>query len=225
MDPPAVVLDVDGTLVDSNYQHALSWHRAFAQHGCAVPAWRAHRAIGMGGDQLVRRLAGEEWAAGHGDAVRATEAALFAELIDRVAPLPGARAFLELLEVRGQAVVLSSSAKPHEVEHYVDLLGVRELVEAWTTSDDVTQTKPEPDLVEAALDRLGRPQAAVMVGDSVYDIEAAGRAGIPTIALLSGGFGAAELDDAGARYVTEGLPALIADIDRTPLSGRATNRA
>jgi HAD superfamily hydrolase (TIGR01509 family) len=221
---PAVVLDVDGTLVDSNYQHALTWHRAFAQHGCAVPAWRAHRAIGMGGDQLVPRLAGDDWDAEHGDAVRATEAALFGELIDRVAPLPGARAFLELLEVRGHAVVLASSAKAHELELYVDLLGARDLAQAWTTSADVERTKPAPDVVHTGLERLGGPRDAVMVGDSVYDIEAAGRAGIPAVALLSGGFGAGELEGAGASHVTEDLPALIADIDRTPLGGRARSR-
>jgi phosphoglycolate phosphatase-like HAD superfamily hydrolase len=93
-------------------------------------------------------------------------------------------------------------------------------VQAWTTSADVERTKPAPDVVHAGLERLGTPADAVMVGDSVYDIEAAGRAGIPAVALLSGGFGAGELEDAGARHVTEDLPALIADIDRTPLDGR-----
>jgi HAD superfamily hydrolase (TIGR01509 family) len=218
MAPPAVVLDVDGTLVDSNYQHALTWHRAFAQHGCAVPAWRAHRAIGMGGDQLVPALAGEDWEAEHGDAVRATEGALFGELIGRVTLLPGARAFLELLQLRGHAVVLSSSAKAHDLERYLDLLGARDLVAAWTTSADVDRTKPEPDLVHAALEKLGGPEAAVMVGDSVYDVEAAGRAGLPAIALLTGGFGAGELEAAGARYVAVDLPALIAEIDASPLT-------
>jgi HAD superfamily hydrolase (TIGR01509 family) len=218
MPPPAVVLDVDGTLVDSNYQHALTWHRAFAQHGCAVPAWRAHRAIGMGGDMLVPALAGEEWDAEHGDDVRATEAALFSELIDRVAPLPGARAFLELLEVRGHPVVLSSSAKAHEVEHYLDLLGAHDLVQAWTTSADVERTKPEPDVVHAGLQKLGGAEAAVMVGDSVYDVEAAGRAGLPAVALLTGGFGAGELEASGAAYVADDLPALIGELDATPLA-------
>ncbi len=219
MSPPAVVLDVDGTLVDSNYQHALSWHRAFAQHGCAVPAWRTHRAIGMGGDMLVPALAGEEWDAEHGDDVRAAESTLFGELIDRVAPLPGARAFLELLGLRGHAVVLSSSAKAHELEHYLDLLGARELVQAWTTSADVEQTKPEPDVVHAGLDKLGKPERAVMVGDSVYDVVAAGRADLPTIALLTGGFGAGELEAAGAAQVLDDLPALIRQIDETALAG------
>jgi HAD superfamily hydrolase (TIGR01549 family) len=188
MTAPAVVLDVDGTLVDSNYQHALTWHRAFAQHGRAVPAWRAHRAIGMGGDQLVPARSDEE-AAEHGDDVKATEAALFGEMIDRVAPLPAARAFLELLQVRGHPVVLSSSAKPDDVDVYLELLGARELVQAWTTSADVERTKPEPDVVLAGLEKLGKPERAVMIGDSVHDVIAAGAAGLPTIALI------AEIDD------------------------------
>ena len=217
MAPPAVVLDVDGTLVDSNYQHALSWHRAFAQHDRAVPAWRAHRAIGMGGDQLVPALAGEEWDAEHGDAVRTAESTLYMELIDRVTPLPGARGFLELLGRRGHAVVLSSSAKAHELEHYLDLLGARDLVAAWTTSADVEQTKPEPDVVLAGLEKLGRPERAVMVGDSVYDVIAAGHADLPAVALLTGGFGAGELEAAGAACVLEDLPALCERIDETPL--------
>ena len=218
MTPPAVLLDVDGTLVDSNYQHALSWHRAFAQHGCDIPAWRTHRAIGMGGDMLVPALAGEEWAAEHGEAVQATEAALFGELIDRVAPLPGARAFLELLALRGHAVVLSSSAKAHELEHYVELLGARDLVQAATTSADVERTKPEPDVIRAGLDKLGDPDTAVMVGDSVYDVVAAARAKLPTVALLTGGFGAGELEQAGAAQVLDDLPALIGQIDETALA-------
>ena len=174
----AVLVNVDGTFVDSNYQHALAWHRAFAQHGRPVPAWRTHRAIGMVADQLVPALAGEDWAAEHGDAVRATESALFGEMIGTVAPLPGARAFLELLALRGHAVVLSSSASADDLEHYADLLGARDLVETWTTSADVERTKPEPDLVLAAVEKLGDLAEAVMIGDSVY-VEAAWRAGLP----------------------------------------------
>ena len=216
----AVVLDVDGTLVDSNYQHALTWHRAFAQHGRAVPAWRAHRAIGMGGDQLVPALSDEDWAAEHGDDVKATEAALFGEMIDRVAPLPGARAFLELLHARGHPVVLGSSANAHDLDVYLDLLGARDLVQAWTTSADVERTKPAPDIVAVALEKLGKPERAVMIGDSVYDVIAASAAGLPTIGLLTGGISRAELDEVGAEQVFEDLPALIAAIDSTPLTSR-----
>ena len=218
MAPPAVVLDVDGTLVDSNYQHALSWHRAFARHGRDVPVWRTHRAIGMGGDFLVPALAGEEWDAEHGDAARADESVLFGELLHTVTPLPGARAFLELLKARGHAVVLSSSAREDELDAYLELLGARDLVDAWTTSADVEQTKPEPDVIQAGLEKLGDPKDRVMVGDSVYDVRAAHAAKLPTVALLTGGFGAAELEAEGAAMVFDDLMALMPAIDDTPLA-------
>jgi len=216
---PAVILDVDGTLVDSNYQHALAWHRAFARRGRDIPVWRTHRAVGMGGDMLVPALAGEEWDAEHGDEARADESVLFGELMHTVTPLPGARAFLELLKARGHAVVLSSSAKAHEAEAYLDLLGARDLVDGWTTSADVERTKPNPDVIQAGREKLGDPEASVMVGDSVYDIRAAHAAKVPTVALLTGGFGAAELEAEGAAVVYDDLTQLLSVIDESPLAG------
>ena len=215
---PAVVLDVDGTLVDSNYQHALCWHRAFARQGRDVPVWRTHRSIGMGGDMLVPALVGEEWDAEHGDAARADESVLFGELMHTVTPLPGARAFLELLKTRGHAVVLSSSAREDELNTYLDLLGARDLVDAWTTSADVERTKPHPDVIKAGLEKLGNPKVRVMVGDSIYDVRAAHAAKLPTVALLTGGFGAAELEAEGAAMVFDDLTALLPAIDDTPLA-------
>jgi HAD superfamily hydrolase (TIGR01509 family) len=214
----SVVLDVDGTLVDSNFQHALTWHRAFAQHGRAMPAWRTHRAIGMGADQLVPALAGEEWAAEHGEAVAATESALFGEMIATVAPLPGARAFLELLKERGHPVVLGSSASQDDLDVFLDLLDARSLVDDWTVSDDVESTKPKPDIVHAALAKLGNPDDGVLIGDSIYDIQAAHAAGLPAIGLLTGGFGEQELRDAGAEQVFRDLLELLARIDETALA-------
>jgi beta-phosphoglucomutase-like phosphatase (HAD superfamily) len=215
---PAVVLDVDGTLVDTNYQHALSWWRAMRQHGVEVPIWRLHRAIGMGGDHLVPAIAGEDVEGEQGDSIRAAETALYLMSITEIEPLPGARAFVHFLVDRGHEVVLSSSAKAQEMEQYLDLLEVREVVAGWTTSADVEQTKPEPDVVQAALDRLGHPERAVMIGDSTYDAEAAGRAGLPTIGLLTGGFGADELRAAGAVEVFASLDDLRAGAGKTPLS-------
>ena len=151
----AVVLDLDGTLVDSTFQHALTWHRAFAQHGLAMEAWRAHRAIGMGSDMLVPGLAGEEWAKEHGEAAADTESALFRELIANVKPLPGARAFLEAMKDRGHPTVLSSSCNQADLDVYLELLGARDLLDDWTTSDDVERTKPAPDVVQVALKKLG----------------------------------------------------------------------
>ena len=195
--PQAAILDVDGTLVDTNYQHALAWYRAFRAHEVVLPLYRIHRHIGMGGDQFVRALAGEETERELGDEIRAAEKDLYAELLPEVEPLEGAADLVRDLHGRGQAVVLASSAKGEEVDHYLDLLGIRDVVDGWTTSDDVEATKPEPDLVQAAMEKAGTGEA-VMVGDSTWDCEAARRAGIDTVAVLTGGFSERELRDAGA---------------------------
>jgi HAD superfamily hydrolase (TIGR01549 family) len=214
--PPAAILDVDGTLVDTNYQHAIAWYRAFRGQGLTLPLYRIHRHIGMGSDQLVKALAGAEFDREHGDAVREAEGELYMELIEEVGPLAGARELLEDLKERGHALVLASSAKRHEVDHYLDLLDARELADAWTTSADVEQTKPEPDLVAAAVERAGGG-AAVMLGDSTWDCEAAKRAGVATIGVLTGGFSDQELEAAGAVCVFERLEDVRAELDRTPL--------
>jgi len=215
--PPAAILDVDGTLVDTNYHHAIAWYRAFRQHEVVLPVWRIHRHIGMGGDQLVTALAGEQVEDEQGEDIRAAEKALYAELIDEVEPLAGARALIEDLKRRGHAVVLASSAKQEEVDHYLDLLDARELVDDWTTSADVEATKPEPDLVQAAVDKAGGGEA-VMVGDSVWDCEAAKRAGLATVAVLTGGFSEAELLEAGAVAVYHSIEDLRESLDETPLA-------
>ena len=206
----AMILDIDGTLVDTNYQHALAWYRAFRRHGVVLPIWRIHRSIGMGGDQLVEALAGREVEEEHGDEIRSAEGPLYMELIDEVEPFEGAKELIGDLREREQTIVLASSAKDEEVDHYLDLLEAREVVHAWTTSADVEATKPEPDLVEAALEKAGT-RDALMVGDTVWDVKAAGRAGIETVAVLSGGYGAAELREAGAREVFESIAQLVAE--------------
>jgi HAD superfamily hydrolase (TIGR01549 family) len=214
---PAAILDIDGTLVDTNYQHAIAWYRAFLQSGKVLPLWRVHRHIGMGGDQLVASLAGEEFDEEHGDDVRAAEKVLYMALIDEVRPFADARALLEHLKAQGHALVLASSAKPDEVEHYLDLLDARDLADDWTHSGDVERTKPEPDLVTAAVEKAGGGPA-VMVGDSTFDCEAAKRAGLPTVAVLTGGFSESELRDAGAECVFPSLSELLANLATTPLS-------
>jgi HAD superfamily hydrolase (TIGR01549 family) len=213
---PGAILDIDGTLVDTNYHHAIAWYRAFREQEVTLPLWRIHRHIGMGGDQLVAALAGEGFDRAHGDEVRAAEKTLYMELIDEVRPLEGARELIAELNRTGHAVVLASSAKPDEVEHYLDLLDARELADGWTHSGDVERTKPEPDLVAAAVEKAGGG-AAVMVGDSKWDCEAAARAGLETVAVLTGGFSEAELREAGAACVFESLMDLRADLDKTPL--------
>jgi HAD superfamily hydrolase (TIGR01549 family) len=214
--PPAAILDIDGTLVDTNYQHALAWFRAFRQHGEPLPVWRIHRHIGMGGDHLVEALCGEAVEEEKGEDIRAAEKALYMALIEEVEPFQGARELIAELKERGHAVVLASSAKPDEVDHYLDLLDARELVDDWTDSGDVDATKPEPDLVRAAMDKAGGGDA-VMVGDSTWDCVAARRAGIETVAVLTGGFSEAELREAGAAVVFESIEDLRARVGETPL--------
>jgi HAD superfamily hydrolase (TIGR01509 family) len=216
--PPAAILDVDGTLVDTNYHHAVAWFRAFRRLDVTLPLYRIHRHIGMGSDQLVGALAGDDFARAHGDDVRALEVDLYMELIEEVRPLAGARDLLDELKRRGHALVLASSAKEHEVDHYLDLLGARELADGWTTSNDVERTKPEPDLVAAAVEKAGGG-TAVMVGDSTWDCEAAERAGLKTIGVLTGGFSPEELQDAGAACVFERIEDLRSQLDETPLAG------
>ena len=216
-DPRAAILDVDGTLVDTNYHHAIAWHRTFRAFDVTLPLYRIHRHIGMGGDQLVAALAGEDFERDHGDAAREGEGDRYMQLIDEVRPLAGARELIVALKERGHTVVLASSAKQHEVDHYLDLLDARELVDGWTTSADVERTKPEPDLVRAAMDQMGASRG-VMVGDSTWDCEAAKRAGVRAIGVLTGGFSEQELRAAGASEVFEQLDELRSRLDSTPLS-------
>ncbi len=213
------VLDIDGTLVDTNYHHTIAWYRAFRRHELMLPIWRIHRSIGMGGDQLVPALAGDDWEAKHGEDVRATEKECYLELIEEVEPLPDARDLIVRLKDEGHAVVLASSAKEDEVDHYLDLLDARELADAWTMSDDVEVTKPAPDLVKAALDKVSGSDGAVMLGDSTFDCEAAARADVPTIAVLTGGFSREELQDAGAVSVYDSLEELLDQLEDTPFVG------
>ena len=212
------ILDVDGTLVDTNYHHTVAWYRAFRSRGATFPLWRIHRHIGMGGDQIVSALAGDDFEEEHGDAVREAEGHRFMDLIGEVDALPGARDLIERLKRDGHEVVLASSAKEEEVEHYLDLLDARELADSWTTSADVEATKPAPDLVEVALKKAGDHDGAVMIGDSTFDCEAAKRAGVPTIGVLTGGFSEEKLREAGAVSVFESPEKLLADIDETPFA-------
>jgi HAD superfamily hydrolase (TIGR01549 family) len=218
MAPPVAVLDVDGTLVDTNYHHAIAWYRAFREHGLTMPVWRIHRHIGMGGDQLVAAVAGKRVEERQGDSIRAAETALYADLIGEVQPFADARRLMTTLRDRGHRLVLASSAKRDEVDYYLDLLDARQLADAWTTSADVDATKPQPDLVVAAVDKAGGGDA-VLVGDSTYDCEAAKRAGVPAVAILTGGFSVAELRDAGAAGVFESIGELCERLDETPLLG------
>ncbi|WP_116449463.1 HAD family hydrolase [Blastococcus litoris] len=214
------VLDVDGTLVDTNYQHALAWYRALRSLGETYPVWRIHRLIGMGGDQLVRAIGGDEVEERIGDAARERWVEEVDPMMGETALLPGARELVVALKERGHRVVLASSGKPHHVERALDLLDVRDVADAWTTSEDVEETKPAPDLLQVALKKLGEPvdAPAVVIGDSVYDVEAAANAGMPAIVVRSGGFGDDELRDAGALAIYDTPADLTAALDDTDLS-------
>jgi HAD superfamily hydrolase (TIGR01549 family) len=203
----ALILDVDGTLVDTTYHHAIAWYRAFDEIGVVVPVWRLHRAIGMGGDQLVAAVAGDEVEQAHGERLRELWKSEADRLLPEIRAFDGAVDLLDAARTAGFAVVLASSGKPDHVDHYLDLIGGRERAHAWLSSADVSATKPHPDLVEAAWRQAGTTHA-IMVGDSVWDCDAARRTGVPAVAVRTGGFGVDELTDHGARAVYEDLSEL-----------------
>jgi HAD superfamily hydrolase (TIGR01549 family) len=213
------LLDLDGTLVDANYQHALAWYRAFRAHELVLPMWRLHRHIGMGGDQYVRAVAGDDVEERLGDDLRNAHGDEFGKLRDECEPLEGARDLLVALKERGLVVVLASSASEDDLAHFLDELDARDVVDGWTSKDDVERSKPHPDIVHAAIDKAGADEA-VMVGDSRWDIEAAARAGLETVCVITGGWSEQELRDHGAAAVYESLVDLRRSLDETPLGSR-----
>ena len=212
-----VLLDVDGTLIDSSYQHALAWHRAFRQHDLAIPMWRLHRAIGMGGDRLVAAVAGDHVESRVGDALRDGWKQEYEMLLPEVGAFEGAPALLTELGRRGWRVGLATSGKPDHTRAAIDLLGGAGPVDGWTSADDADDSKPAPDILQAALTEVGG-QAAVCVGDSSYDAEAAAGAGWACICVRTGGFGDAELRDAGAAHIFDDVAELLDQLDATPLA-------
>ena len=158
----AAILDVDGMLVDTNYHHALAWFRAFREHGIVLPLWRLHRHVGMGGDKYVEAVAGEDVEERLGDQLRERWEALFDEVVDETEPLEGARELIVDLKERGHAVVLASSAVEKHVDAFLEKLDAHELADGWTTTDDVEASKPDPDLVRAALDKAGTDDAVMI---------------------------------------------------------------
>ena len=207
-----VVLDVDGTLLDSNYHHTVAWARAFRHAGISVPLWRIHRAIGMGGDKLVAAVAGDAAEREHGDEIRDRWEQAYDEIIDETVLLPGARELLVALRERDVDVALASSSIPKHAKHAFELLDADDLADTATTSEDAEESKPDPELVEEALSRLGGGSARV-IGDSVWDVEAAKRAGVPAYGVLTGGTSRAELVQAGAIGVYEDARDLLDHLD------------
>jgi phosphoglycolate phosphatase-like HAD superfamily hydrolase len=223
MDQPATVLfDVDGTLVDSNYQHALAWWEALRQYGHTVPLAFVHRAVGMGTDQLLDRLLGEQRDPDETEALAAAHQALAARFWPSLTALPGARDLIRLCARHHLNTVLASSASARELDVLRKVLDADDAITAATSSDDIDQAKPEPDVIGTALKRVhGDPAHSVMIGDAVWDVRAAERAGVPCIAVLTGGSSRRELQDAGAVEVYETPAELVADFNRSMLARTA----
>ena len=213
-----VVLDVDGTLVDTVYHHTMTWVDSFGSVGLYVPTYTIHRAIGMGGDRLVAEVAGQEAEARFGDRLRADHDRRFEAVIDDVRALPGAAELLRTLHDRGLKVVLATSGQPDQTDRLLDLVDGGDHVDARTTSDEADRSKPAPDLIDAAIEKAGGHVAAV-VGDAVWDVEAAVKAGRYGIGLLSGGFSEGELRDAGASEVFATPAGLVEHLDDTRIVG------
>ena len=212
----AALLDLDGTLVDTNYQHALAWFRAFRRFEIVLPVWRLHRHIGMGGDQYVAAVAGDDLERRSGDDLRDAHSEEFQKIRDECAPLDGASDLLRELKRRGLIVVLASSSSEDDLEFFVEQLDARDCIDAWTSKDDIERTKPHPDSIESALEKAGT-RDAVMVGDSRWDIEAAAKAGLETICVITGGWSEQELRDHGAAAVFDSMAHVLEHLDETPL--------
>ena len=218
MTQPAVLFDVDGTLVDSNYLHVYAWVRAFEAEGVPVAAWRIHRCIGMDGTTLVKTLAGEDAGQGQLDHLKDRHSEFYQESTHLLTPLPGARDLLRRVADLGLQVVLATSAPDDELRTLRDVLDCDDVVSEVTSSADVDTAKPQPDIVEVALARAGVTAAqAVFVGDAVWDCEAARRAKLTSVGVLSGGVSRAELSEAGAAAVFEDAAELLAHLDTTPI--------
>jgi HAD superfamily hydrolase (TIGR01509 family) len=193
------LFDVDGTLVDTNYLHAVAWWEAFGYAGHGVPMAAIHQVIGMGSDQLLDALLPGDRDRSADDGIRTAHSAIYSTYWSRVRPLPQATELLRACRKAGLRVVLASSADPQEFEVLRAALDAEDAIDETTSSGDVGTSKPAPDLVQVALDKAGvPPQQAVFVGDTVWDVEACQRAGVPCLGLRSGGISRAELVDAGA---------------------------
>jgi HAD superfamily hydrolase (TIGR01509 family) len=215
---PAVLFDIDGTLVDSNYLHVHAWYRAFQDVGVGVEAWRIHRSIGMDGTTLVSSLAGD---ADDDTRSRAKDlhSRYYKETAPLLRPLPAAQELLRRIDKLGLQIVLATSAPEDELEILREVLACDRLVSAVTSSKDVDTAKPKPDIIEVALGRAGvDADRAVFVGDTVWDVEACERAGVPTIAVLSGGVSRDELETAGAQAVFDNPADLCDHIDSTAIA-------
>jgi HAD superfamily hydrolase (TIGR01509 family) len=220
-----VVFDVDGTLVDTSYLHVVAWWEALRQSGHVVPMRLIHRGIGMGSDKILDYLLGDNRDRSQDETITAAHTALWTPYWDRLKPLPGAAELLQECSRRGLRVALASSASKAELTALRRAIDADDVVHTATDKDDAGSSKPDPDVIQVALDRSGlTPERVVYVGDSVWDVEAAEKLGIPCIGLTSGGLAASELHDAGA-VETYGYPAdLLSALDASAIADLVRHR-
>ncbi|MFI9785152.1 HAD family hydrolase [Kitasatospora sp. NPDC051984] len=217
--PAAALFDVDGTLLDTSYWHTVAWTEALAQFGHTPAMARIHEAIGMGGDQLLDHVLGEDRDRSEDEAVSTAHQALFARLWPGLRAFDGAAELLRELKRRGWTIVLASSASDRDLHVMRRVLDADDVIDAVTGADDVDASKPAPDLVRAALDKAGaEPDQALFVGDTPWDVQAAARARVPCIAVLSGGVGEPALRAAGAVEVHTSVAALLRHLDTSALA-------
>jgi HAD superfamily hydrolase (TIGR01509 family) len=209
--PTAILFDIDGTLVDSNYLHAIAWRRSFVEHGHDIPTAELHRRVGMGSDFFLRDLIGDD-----SDEIKRAWRTHFDAVKHDVRALPGARRLLDEVAARGATVMLASSSEPEDAELLMSVLGDPPF--EITNSGDVDNAKPEPDVFAAARERSGAPRERTLaVGDTVWDVEAAARAGLVCVAVTTGGISARDLKAAGAAAVYSGPEDLLNNLDTSPL--------
>jgi HAD superfamily hydrolase (TIGR01549 family) len=219
----AVVFDIDGTLVDSVDLHARAWQEALAHFGKQVPFEKVRYQIGKGGDQLMPIFLSKEELAKFGEELEEYRGELFKrEYLPRVKPFPKVRELFERVIADGKRIALASSAKKEELAEYKRIAHIEDLIDEETSSDDAEKSKPHPDIFEAALAQLGGPnvEEVVVVGDTPYDAEAAGKAGLKTLGFLCGGFPEEDLRAAGCIRIYRDAADLLAHYEESPLAAR-----
>ncbi len=211
---PAVLLDVDGTLVDSGYIHALAWWRAFVEHGCQVPTAWVHAMIGAGSDVLMRELIGEER-----DDVQETRTRHFDALKEEIRAFDGSGDLIRAIHAAGAKAVLATSSEKENLDALLATIDADDAIDGVVTASDVDEAKPCPDVFLAAMEKAGAdPTSAIAVGDTVWDVEAAAGAGLQCVCVLTGGIGRLELEEAGAVAVYRDVADLLDHLDQSPLA-------
>jgi HAD superfamily hydrolase (TIGR01509 family) len=223
----AAIFDVDGTLVDSNMAHVEAWREAFRHYGKTLPVEEVHSQIGKGGDQLMPVFLSREELDRFGADLERLRLEIFTrDYLPQVRPFPKVRELFERIRGDGMRIAVATSSKQEELERHIKNLGVEDLVDVTISADDVARSKPCPDVFEAALARLGvAPDEAIVIGDTPYDAQAAAKAGMKTIGLLSGGFSEEVLRESGVVAVYKDVADLLEHYDESPLSARAASTA